>query len=46
MVADAPPNSKADTRHGKTRNDANSGGKEDEDSVNVLANDEQLLHQA
>lgn len=35
-AADAPPNSKAEIREGRTRYDANSGGNEDADSSNDL----------
>jgi hypothetical protein len=39
VAADAPPNSSAETSEGRTRCEANSGGKEEADSVSVLGGD-------
>ena len=36
MAADAPPNSSAEIKEGRTRCEANSGGKEEADSLRVL----------
>lgn len=37
LAADAPPNSRADSKDGRTRYEANSGGKDDAVSFRFLA---------
>jgi hypothetical protein len=38
VAAEAPPNSSAETRHGRMRYEANSGGNEEAESFSVLHN--------